>query len=159
MLGGLTATCELPIRYPFLALFCARLIGLCCTVSATIAACSILGHRKQLATGSCTSREPSSRYSLSGGCFGCTYCERNQDRSGPLNERCGDLSPVKVRFKAFLLGQRRKGFGARIEREFRVKRGPCRHVPMLHHSRQRPRCVRYKAFFRGPGAREAVARW
>ena len=37
--------------------------------------CSILGSRKQLATGSFTSREPSSRYSLSGGCFACTSCE------------------------------------------------------------------------------------
>ena len=48
---------------------------------ATIGACSILGNRKQRATGSFTSRERSSRYSLSGGCFGCSYSEW---RSKPL---------------------------------------------------------------------------
>lgn len=40
--------------------------------------CSILANRKQLATGSFTSRGPSSRYSLSGGCFACTSCEYTQ---------------------------------------------------------------------------------
>ena len=44
-------------------------------------ACSILGNRKQLATGWFTSRGLSSRYSWSGGCFGCRYCERTQNRT------------------------------------------------------------------------------
>ena len=43
--------------------------------SATIAACSISENRKQLATGSFTSQGGSLRYSSSGGCCGCTYCE------------------------------------------------------------------------------------
>jgi len=55
-----------------------------CAGPATIAACSILADRKQLATGSFTSRGPSSRYSFCGGCCGCTYCEctRNALRRG-----------------------------------------------------------------------------
>src|ERR1700730_13734190 len=61
---------------------------------ATIAACSILGNRKQRATGSFTSREPSSRYSLSGGCFGCSYSECVQNSSGVFNERNRDFSPI-----------------------------------------------------------------
>ena len=44
-----------------------------------IAACSILVDRKHLAIGSFTSRGQSSQYALSGGCFGCTFCERTQD--------------------------------------------------------------------------------
>ena len=63
---------------------------------ATIAACSILGNRKHPATGSSTSRGPSSRYSLSGGCFGCTYCEHTQNPSGVLSERYGDLTSTAV---------------------------------------------------------------
>src|ERR1700722_6185228 len=50
--------------------------------TATLVTCSILENRKQLATGSFTSRGPSSRYSWSGGCFGCTYCECLQTPSG-----------------------------------------------------------------------------
>jgi hypothetical protein len=47
---------------------------------ATIAECSILENRKQLATGSCTSWEPSSQYSLSAGCYGCMSCKNHHDR-------------------------------------------------------------------------------
>ncbi len=42
---------------------------------ATIATCSISANRKQLATGSFISRVPSSLYSLSGGCCGCSFFE------------------------------------------------------------------------------------
>ena len=49
-------------------------------VSATIVACSILGNRKQRATGSFTSQGPSSQSSSSGGCFVCTFCEHTHKR-------------------------------------------------------------------------------
>jgi hypothetical protein len=68
-------------------------------------------------------------------------------------ERYRDCSPTKSGFRAFSLGQRRKGFAVHIEPESHVKWGLGPHVPMLRRSRQRLLCVPYKVFFRGPEAR------
>ena len=70
---------------------------------ATIAACSTSENRKQLATGSFTSRGPSSRYSLSGGCFGCTYCECTQNLSAAVDDY-RELRQLTRRSDLFLNG-------------------------------------------------------
>jgi hypothetical protein len=73
-----------------------------CAGPATIAACSILGNRKQPPTGSFTSREPSSRYSLSGGCFGCTYCKCTEKAPSASESLTSENCPFQKTGKALL---------------------------------------------------------